>query len=623
MGKNHRHMKNLKSERAKIKLKTSKKSNQLPKGLNVTNTSFKSKKIVIQEQLKQQDSTEVLSRRKLNVKDLLSRLQHYNSTVRQDAVRELKELLNLHSSEILRVHLNSLLQGICALTLDRERSIRRESLKVLNIILSPVSSEQLAPFIDILLSYLNCCMTHINSNIKEDSLLFLDVLIQNCGHSISQKTQKILPNFLEMISKLNIESQPGRQLITNLNSRNTSCKWRIKVLASLVKILTGILQNLRSKKLDLTTNIKTIRPTESVNYASIFNLNLQISEINIENRGVIDELNIIDFGKYIDSLWPLLFDSWLEISPREKILNQDSSITNEACQLLKSIFDIFQIFVDIILEFYETEEKKNEICLTIKGKYYGNFVKNFIQRFPFEGKITNNNSAMNLRQKRQRDIEFSTNGKFTASDNNCLEENLAICRVYIWLTTVKERKNRITIDREICGEILQFLKEKMENWSNRDAQAVPQLLKTLRTLFLQASKIWYQNRVFLNETLKSLINLQMRQANKEISAQFFALLSEIAIDHNLKELHCEEEFKKFIKSLPALLLKETIHENCIQTINTIVLRFRESIENDLIKHHEAIIENAKRIEIHGTEDERTSRLMICNLFYFVDNEIYH
>lgn len=68
MGKNHRHMKNLKSERAKIKLKTSKKSNQLPKGLNVTNTSFKSKKIVIQEQLKQQDSTEVLSRRKLNVK---------------------------------------------------------------------------------------------------------------------------------------------------------------------------------------------------------------------------------------------------------------------------------------------------------------------------------------------------------------------------------------------------------------------------------------------------------------------------------------------------------------------------------------------------------------------------
>jgi len=67
MGKGNRHVKRLKSEKAKLKLKT-KKSNQLPKGLNITDTSFKVKKILIREQLKQQDETEILSVHKLSIK---------------------------------------------------------------------------------------------------------------------------------------------------------------------------------------------------------------------------------------------------------------------------------------------------------------------------------------------------------------------------------------------------------------------------------------------------------------------------------------------------------------------------------------------------------------------------
>lgn len=68
MGKNHRHQKQLKSEKAKVKLKTKGTKQPLPKGLNITDASFKVKKIVIREQLKQQDATQILSRRKLNVK---------------------------------------------------------------------------------------------------------------------------------------------------------------------------------------------------------------------------------------------------------------------------------------------------------------------------------------------------------------------------------------------------------------------------------------------------------------------------------------------------------------------------------------------------------------------------
>lgn len=67
MGKNNRHKKNIKSEKSKVKLKQT-KAKLLPKGQNITDTTFKVKKIIIKEQLKEHEQSEILSRRKLNVK---------------------------------------------------------------------------------------------------------------------------------------------------------------------------------------------------------------------------------------------------------------------------------------------------------------------------------------------------------------------------------------------------------------------------------------------------------------------------------------------------------------------------------------------------------------------------
>jgi len=67
MSKNRKHSKRLKSEKAKVKLKAKTSVDRLSKSLNVTNTSFKVKKILIREQLKQRDESEVLSTRKLSI----------------------------------------------------------------------------------------------------------------------------------------------------------------------------------------------------------------------------------------------------------------------------------------------------------------------------------------------------------------------------------------------------------------------------------------------------------------------------------------------------------------------------------------------------------------------------
>ncbi|KOC69419.1 hypothetical protein WH47_09377 [Habropoda laboriosa] len=95
------------------------------------------------------------------------------------------------------------------------------------------------------------------------------------------------------------------------------------------------------------------------------------------------------------------------------------------------------------------------------------------------------------------------------------------------------------------------------------------------------------------------------------------------LDHTLHELHRETAFKEFISTLPSLLLKPKIHENTIQIINKIVLRYRNWIHKELEANYNDIIENVKKIEITGSEDEKQSRLMICNLFYFLDTEIFY
>lgn len=126
-----RHQKFLKSEKSKTKLKAKK---DLPKGTNVTKTNFKVKKIVIKEQLRTHADTETLSTRKLNVNELLSRLNHFNTNSRTDALQGLKELIT-RNPEVLEQHLGQLINGITPLILNIE--------KVVNILIFSIISTSL------------------------------------------------------------------------------------------------------------------------------------------------------------------------------------------------------------------------------------------------------------------------------------------------------------------------------------------------------------------------------------------------------------------------------------------------------------------------------------------------
>ncbi|XP_076292864.1 testis-expressed protein 10 [Lasioglossum baleicum] len=625
MGKGHKHLKHLKSEKAKVKLKA-KKAKQLPKGLNVTDATFKVKKIVIREQLKQRDDTEILSKRKLNVKDLLSRLQHHNSTVRQEAIRELKDILSKHSLDLLNLQFGSLLQGICALSLDKERSIRHDSFKVLSLILGPVSNSQLNPHCDVLISYLRCAMTHIDPRIKEDALLLLDILVQNCNIVLAKNSKKVLPNFLDMICRLHTEMKPGRQLITTLNTKNTNVKWRIKVLERLATMFSSIVSFYKSQQtVSSNTAAQVVHVNKHTRYLPVYvNTFFENCEIDFEQRDNLKEssvekaLDAEELMKYVEALMPLIYDSWIEVCPDDK--NMDSSshlISAEALELLKSAVEIMQLIIECI-DILNVECDVN-MKYWFKSNFEEVYVKNFLSKFPYNKSGTSGISLASIRN-RKRQQDFSADESFDA----CLPHNLGLCQIYIWFTAIhSDDKILPKLSKTYSTSVLKYLNEKLENWSSTHNIVLPQLIKLLRTLFLKASKIWYENNLDLSETLQTVVNACCSQSKKEMQLQLFSAISDIMLDHTLHELHRERVFKEIISTLPSLLLKPRIHDSTIRIINKVVLRYKDWIEKELVANQNDIIENAKKIEIIGSEDEKQSRLMVCNLFYFLDAQVFY
>ncbi|XP_072748288.1 testis-expressed protein 10 [Anoplolepis gracilipes] len=621
MAKNHRRLKRLKSEKAKTKLKTKKSINQLPKGLNITDTSFKIKKILIREQLQHRDETEILSTYKLNIKDLLTRLRHHNSTVREESLRQLKDILLRYSPKILHSQLSSLLRGVAALSLDKEKEVRRDSFHALNLILSPISNEQLTPYREILISYLSCAMTHIDSHIKEDSLLFLDVLVESCGSVLAKDSYKILPNFLGMICRLHSEIKPGRQLTTTLNSKSTNIKWRIKVLKRLANVFTSIVnyEKLSTSVRSSTSSTMVIEAKRYTKYVPIYNDNsTEICKIDFDKdlsseKNFEETLSKEEFVKYVNLLMPLMFDIWLEVYPDEKIENYtETIISSEAAALLKNIIEILESIIEYIDMLYCDDCSAEHIKYWFKDTFHNMYMKNFLSRFPY----SKMKQLINESKKRQEDFSQMT---FT---EGCLEQNLALSQIHVWFTSVnKHNKQLPRLTKDYCISVMKYLNDTIENWC--DSSALLQLTKLLKTLFLKASSVWYANCINLGYTLQLIVEVSSRLPEKELQSQLSLIIGDIMLECNLNELHGEEIFKNFVTTLPSLLLRPSIDDVTIRMIGRIALRFKKWIRKELITKHEAIIENAKKIDIVGSHNDKESRLLIYNLFYFMDSQVYY
>ena len=390
--------------------------------------------------------------------DLLTRFRHHNSTVRQDALKQLKDILLQNPPKSLHSRLNSLLHGIAALSLDKEKEIRTNLFHALNFILGLISNEQLTPLREIIISYLSCAMTHIDPRVKEDSLLFLDVLVQNCNSALAKDSHKILPNFLGMICRLHNEGSPAAQLMTTLHSKSTNVKWRIKVLERLANLFTSIVSY---RKLCIGTRsimplfVKTKKytrfiPIYSDSATQLCEINLD-EDISRDNREK-ETLSIEEFAKYVNLLMPLMSDIWLEVCPDEKIESYiEITISSETAALLKNIIVIMQSIVEYIDTLDQDNYSVKHMKRWFKNTFHDAYMKNFLSRFPY-GKV----KPLNESRKHQKDFSQM---EFT---EGCLEQNLGLCQIHVWFTSLFNCNEQFPKSvRSYCISILKYLNGKL------------------------------------------------------------------------------------------------------------------------------------------------------------------
>lgn len=385
------HKKKLRAEKAKVKLKGAK----LPKGLNVTKTEFKVRKITIREQLKETQYSNGL--KQVNLKEILSKLKHHSLSFRVESLRNLRDAISINCPGLLS-SLNDIIQGVAAISLDVEREARKESFRTLSSLLGNLNTEAVSPFFHIISSYLRCAMTHIQASIQEDALLMLDVLLQHVPYLVAAHSAKIFKNFLEMISRVRAEGdKAGRMLTVNMGQRQTTIKWRSKVLLRLQQMLQTLVEHKRnSSEVALKVNNKSnifftyshkteqhfgvkrcFAPNQICDLSSIFNRSLGSTTL-------LGEVNASDesgqLHSYVEHLMPLLLESWLEVRPQLGCGYMETLLTLDAAITLKIVLEIIENLWSLI-ELYEQQVNNHDLSLWFKDQYADVIAANFLNDF--------------------------------------------------------------------------------------------------------------------------------------------------------------------------------------------------------------------------------------------------
>ncbi|XP_005185590.2 testis-expressed protein 10 [Musca domestica] len=612
------HKKKLRAEKAKVKLKGAK----LPKGLNVTKTEFKVRKITIREQLKEAQFVDGI--KQVNLKECLSKLKHHSSNFRSEALKNLRDAIALGHSGIMG-SLNELIQGISAVCLDQDRDARREACKTFGALLAFLPKDAVAPFFHIISSYLRCAMTHIQPNIQEDSLLLLDVLLHHIPTLVASHSAKILHNFLEMISRVRAEGdKAGRMLTVNMGQKQTTIKWRSKVLLRLQQMLETLAEyKLQQRQEGILSGSNTsdgliTHSTKTAQYYGIkrrFAANQYCDLSHIFNRSVgssatsNDDAAVDEFEQlrsYVDHLMPLLLESWLEVRPQQTTsCSVETLLTLDASLTLKIVLEIIENLWSLI-EIYEEQVNNNDLSLWFKDQYADVFAANFLQSsYPYQQFNVDEDNTNSKKKPKKSPTSLSP---------YCLQQNITIgflmCRFYA--NALGQESSRFNA---VLNYLSSILDSSMSNKGSQDY--LPSLVKAIRALLLQSGQhLCHLHKESTTKLLRSCIKAFLENRFGEISSKILIILCEIVQSHELCNVYGAEEFSEFLKFLPNLLLRPTVNLACLVAMSKLGKQqnqvFLDALRNILPK----VVEHLQNIQVTGAPNVLEGKKHIMNLFYW-------
>ncbi|XP_011201507.2 testis-expressed protein 10 [Bactrocera dorsalis] len=614
------HKKKLRSEKAKVKLKATK----LPKGLNVTKTEFKVRKITIREQLKESQFAD--GERQLNLKETISRLKHHSSNMRAEALRNLREAITAGRVN-LTGYMHSLLQSVSAISLDIDRETRRDSFKALKCLLTALKTDEVVPFFHIISSYLRCAMTHIQPAIQEDSLLMLDVLMEHVPQLVVTHSVKIIRNFLEMISRARKEGDhTSRTLTVRLGEKQTTIKWRTKVLERLRQMLATLVENKRANNTRKIVNSFTKNVTFNPNAPQHFNVKRKFltppneidllaalrPSLGVKSADAIEGSEEERLREYVIHLLPLLVESWIEVRPQDQKMS--TTLTSEAAQTLKVALEILQN-IWMLIELQEENESNHQLSAWFQEQYAETFAGSFLtDGFPYQQSETD--PELNKKSYKKHLKLLSDSG-----GQLCLEQN--ICLAYLMCQFYKSHSS-IHAQVERFTALFKYLEEVVSNLSTHPLQNHQALIKALRiSLFENDIKFLQLHKdlmlPLLNNTMEAFLrNNFPTKTNSE--TEVLTLICDIVQTPQLRQHYGEDTFVRFLEYLPQLLLKQSVQVSTIIAMSTLAKQKNSTFLHALESKIEAVIENLQKIQVSGAPNAFEGKKHIMNLFYWTERK---
>uniref|UniRef100_A0A673LMM3 Testis-expressed sequence 10 protein homolog n=1 Tax=Sinocyclocheilus rhinocerous TaxID=307959 RepID=A0A673LMM3_9TELE len=520
----------------KIQLKVGKKK---PKADNATNVNFRSKAIHLPEQLKHADSGPT-THRQLDIKDLLSKLHHINSNIKQGALVGLRELLSAQPT-LIELHASAVLSEVAALFTDKDGSVRAAAVRLLRFIAQCISAERVAPFFPLLSAHLTCAMTHISEAIQEDALRVLDVLLEHYPGLLSQRHTVLLTNFLELISQKrkagtgqDKSGKGGFALTISTNRSVTAQQWRLTVLLRLGSFLQAVVEE-RPLEEGVTSMIGL--GMWAGEKGSVTSVDVSWEEhvfgkgrIQVfENSGAVptphstyrlrpDSKAVAGMNKelcsaetvqgFAGTLVPLMLEIWVEAAGGDRVQTDSGHLLSaEAMALMFQILTILQLLRRLTPQ----RDQQDILDAWFRNSYLTDFKHHFMKNFPY-GLLEVARHRKKADGKRQQQV---ATGTVAGGNVEPLALNVTLCQVMVTLS-LRGQDHVEAEDADWLGTIRVFIRETLSNGGKLSSKHLAALLEVVwRMIVTQRSRgeagflyFFFFNKGLLN--LKCSFSLSFR-----------------------------------------------------------------------------------------------------------------
>ncbi|KAL3271299.1 hypothetical protein HHI36_021788 [Cryptolaemus montrouzieri] len=593
MGKNHRHKKRLKAETSKTQLKSATKF--LPKGQNVTNTEFKLKPIVLISQLAFRTSGD--GQQIVDLKDILSRLKHYNENMKIKACEDLEFLIKNKKEALLGGNISLVIQNLAEFIQVRMPKARKAGLSVINTILCNFPIPQIDPYFHYFSVNLRCAMTHIDRNVQEDSILFLDSFLTNVPSLAAKHSSQILPDFLTLISKLRNDAEFKRTVTVNLKSKFTSVGWRIVVFSRLYVFLEAVVSDKISNEMeiDVDQNVVTNHAENFVGKALLkswdvlFSPKINVSEVPTHGFGVENSTK-----KQFSLLVPLLLETWLEGAPVKPPSKEVTYMTEETSMLLNCVIKVFHL----LWSYFQSVEK-NIMGSTMPADGE-KLIKHLVLNLPY--------CLINRPKQQEKPNKFLS--MFITTDVKCMQENLLICYLYFILHNQNPSKTK---QREIENIVTVINGCLLRDYANTSID-ITYLMMILKHLLVDKSKLWSRNGVpvyhILVNTITMYQNGNLKWATKSVLLKLLASV-------NYEPLIVNQCYESWLESLPKLLIEKSISEDVIDSMFDMSRKNKTAFNKGYFNDLPLILENLSNLKVTGSVDPERAKQKIIDMLYYV------